>query len=120
MLTLFENITHELTDLEKSVIVPKIIEIVNSATKEHPVTEKRMTDYFNRSGKKTSGIRIRKAISYIRQYNLTAPKVLIGGGNGYYTSNDRFIIDKQLDSLRQRVIKINHVIAAIEAQRNNL
>ncbi len=119
MITLFENITQELTKLERETLVPMLIDTLRFKTAENKVSTKGLCAWFRACGYKMSPIRIRKMIAYIRQTNAVRPSVVIGSSDGYYLSGDLCEMQKQVESLRQRARKINQAADAIEAQYNS-
>lgn len=120
MLTLFENITEELTTLEKETMVPMLIDTLSYSSMENPVRGKHIVSWFKASGYKTSDIRLRKMVSYIRQCCIIKNAVICAGSKGYYISKDLTEIDKQIESIRGRRNQLNNVIEGLEAQRESI
>ena len=97
----FEDITGELNDQEKQVILPILVKhLPNKKGKERAVTSKQIIQGLANGGIKTSGPRIRKMINYIRTHHLV-PK-LIATSKGYYVANTQAEVDEYIESLRQR------------------
>lgn len=120
-ITLFENITEELTDYEKNQLVPMLIDTLKYKTSTNRIKTKWIVDWYKASGVKSmTPVRVRKMIAYIRQLNLTAPCSVIGASDGYYLTNDPHEIDQQVESLRQRARKIEAAAESLAAQRDNI
>jgi hypothetical protein len=121
MITLFQNITEELTELEKRTIVPLFIQWLQKTDENNRITAKKFSNAFRIVGyTSVSEVRIRKMVNYIRCLNLVHPKVLIGASNGYFLTSRLIIIDKEIESLQGRVDSQVAVIDALKAQRENL
>lgn len=104
MITNFEEITHELTDDELE-IVPMFVKSFQKYTKENPIKAVDIVSRWNKSGGtvKMSQPRLRKICNYIRSNSLLP---LIATSSGYYVSNDRDEIEKQIKSLTERANSI--------------
>lgn len=108
MLTNFEKETFELTDLEM-LALPHLIKGFSRYTKENPIKSDEIINSFNaylqrqNIGIKITGVRLRKFCNYIRQ-NALLP--LIATSSGYYVSNDKNEIEKQIKSLYERAKSI--------------
>jgi hypothetical protein len=120
MLTLFTNITEELTELERNVLTPLLLETLLATHSENRFTGKLLCKYLKQCGYDVSESRLRKMVNYIRVTNKACPKVLIGAGNGYFLTNDITIVDDQIKSLEGRVDSMKAVIDSIKSQRANL
>lgn len=120
MITLFENITEKLTDLEKQTLVPLLVNILRNTDAGMTITGAALVQFLHTRNYKTDGQRIRGMVAYIRQMNLMKPKVLIGSNKGYFVTDDVNIIDKQIESLKGRMDAMAASVSAIEAQRENL
>jgi hypothetical protein len=112
MLTNFQEITKELTDIE-SQILPSIIKSFQKYTIENPIKEPAIVARFNESGMgvKLSGVRLRKIVNHIR-CNKILP--IIATSKGYFVSYDKDVIESQVESLRQRANSINNCADALE------
>jgi hypothetical protein len=120
-LTLFKNITGQLTDLEKEKLVPAMLLLLNEhSNDECRITNRGIMDYLFHCGYKTTEVRIRKMVNYIRVLNLANPKVLIGAANGYFLTSDIHTVNEQIESLRGRIDSMQAAIESIEAQKQNL
>lgn len=120
-ITLFENITEELTDYEKDTLVPMLVDTLRFKTSKNRVKTKTIVDWFKASGVKSmTPVRVRKMIAYIRHLHLTAPCSVIGAGDGYYLSSDPTEILKQVESLRQRGRKIFSAADSLAADAENI
>lgn len=119
MITLFTNITEQITELEKKTLVPLVLETLERYS-PHTVTSGQLCHYLRSQGYDVSGPRIRKMVNYIRVTNAAAPSVLIGCSNGYFLTSDVAVVDQQIESLEGRVDAIKAAIDSIKAQRLNL
>lgn len=119
-LTLFTNITEQLTDLEKNTLVPMLIDALQPTNKETPMKGRWISGWFKASRYDVSEARIRKMVNYIRVTNAAKPKVLIGGGNGYFLTQSVQTVEEQIESLEGRIDSMKAVIDSLKAQRQNL
>lgn len=117
MITNFELITKDLTREEMSFVEP-LIELLKKYSKENPIKAPSILKHFN--GKKDlfslddkfSGARLRKLINAIRS-NAVAP--IIATSSGYYLSEDRTEIEKQIISLEERAFAILNASNGLKA-----
>lgn len=117
MINLFENITEELTDYEKEVILPVVIKGLETKNgKQNAVTNKYIVGKLSIIGISTSSPRIRKIIHYIRVENKISR--LIATSNGYYISNNIDELDNYIKSLKQRLNSIRSVKDSLTEQRD--
>lgn len=113
MITGFENITYELTELEKQ-LVPVIIKGMhvyqdkNNAVKGSVICSSLK---ISRPNLPCTEARLRKIVNYIRTNGL-AP--IMATSKGYYLSNDKKEIETQIESLTQRA---NGIMAAANGLR---
>jgi hypothetical protein len=114
-LTLFQNITTELTDLEKETLVPMLIDTLSTTHEEKRITGKNICGWFKASGYAVTEVRIRKMVNYLRVLNLMDGRVVIGAGNGYYVTSDPAVVQEQIDSLQGRVDSMSAVIDSLKA-----
>lgn len=119
-ITLFENITEQLTDLEINNIVPIIVNVLKLTNSENRYTEIKISKFIKLNGLHTSPARFRKCISYIRQKNLIQDRVIIGASNGYYLTNSIKDIDLQIESIQGRIDSQKAIVDSLYAQRQNL
>jgi len=119
-LTLFNNITEDLTKHEKEKIVPAMLHIFEFTNENARVTNTQIRKYLVNFGFNTSDVRVRKMVNYIRQLNLCSPAVLIGASNGYFITKIITVVDAQIESMQGRVDSQAAVIDAMKAQRENL
>jgi hypothetical protein len=112
MIDNFEELTYELTDVEKKML-PLLISGFKNYTIENPIKEPDIVSRFNdrNTGLKLSGVRLRKIVNYIRSNGLLP---LIATSKGYYVSYDKSIISSQIKSLRQRSFSINNCASGLE------
>lgn len=108
MINGFENITSELSEYEKEVLLPLFIKGLSKKVGiQNAVTNKHMVKALKEKGFNVSEARVRKIINYIRNQNLVAG--LIANSNGYFISNDPVEIARYIDSLKQRANEIIRV-----------
>lgn len=120
MITLFTNITEQLTDKEKNLLTPMLLELLKKTSSGHRATSNQICFYFSSQGHSVSGSRLRKMINYIRVTNAAQPFVVIGASNGYYLTTDCREIDDQIESLEGRIDAMKAVIDVLKAQRDSL
>jgi hypothetical protein len=119
-LTLFKNITDELTQTEKEKFVPMLIDTLNGSHTENRMTGKAICGWFKSCGHNVSEVRLRKMINYIRVLNLIKGHVVIGAGNGYFITSDPHIVQEQIESLQGRIDSMKAVIDSLTAEKINL
>jgi protein tyrosine phosphatase len=119
-LTLFTNITEELTDLEKNTLVPMLLDTLKMTDEKHRVKGRHFSNWFHACRFEVSEARIRKMVNYIRVTNAAKPKVLIGASTGYFLTDDVRVVDEQIESLNGRVDSMQAVIDSLKSQRENL
>lgn len=119
-LTLFENITQELTDFEKDTLVPMLISTLEFTHDSNRHTGKNICGWFKSIGQMVSEPRLRKMINYIRVTNLLKPYVVIGASNGYYITNDIEVVKDQIESIEGRISSMAAVVDTMKAQLLNL
>jgi hypothetical protein len=117
MLTLFENITEQLTDLEKQTLVPKLIELLRQTHEDKRISANKILEFFSAQGFPTSKIRLCKMIAFVRVKNLINPYVVIGAKNGYFLTIDPAVIENQIESLQGRCDAMAAVIDSLKAQK---
>lgn len=120
MLTLFKNITAEVTDLEKTVLVPHVLMALQQTNENCRITSHLLCIYFKAQGHTISGVRLRKIINYIRVTNAAAPSVVIGANNGYFLTTNPIVIQEQIDSLQGRIDSMAACIDTMTAQKQSL
>jgi hypothetical protein len=119
-LTLFKNITEELTDLEKGTLVPMLLNTLQVTHSGNRIKSRNLCGWFTASRYNVTDVRIRKMVNYIRVTNAAKPKVLIGASTGYFLTGDIQTVDDQIESMQGRVDSMLAVIDAMKAQRENL
>ena len=120
MITLFENITEQLTDLEKEKLVPLMKSLLLNTDEETRLTAASLCGFLKYSGYQVTPPRIRKMVNYLRVTNKLKPFVLIGASNGYFITGDLKIIDAQIESLTGRAESMLAAVDGIKAQKENL
>lgn len=119
-LTLFTNITEQLTDLEKEKLVPILLRLLNPTTSAARMKGSWLAGMFKSMGYPVSDVRIRKMVNYIRVTNAAKPRVLIGTSTGYYLTCSISDVDEQIRSLQERMDSMAAALDAIKSQRLNL
>ena len=102
MITLFEEITYELTEYEKSDLLPVVVRgLRNKHGKENAITNKKICEALTSAGYKVNGPRLRKVIHHIRVEQLIVG--LCCNSKGYYVTDSLEELDKYVESLAQRI-----------------
>lgn len=120
MLTLFKNITQEMTILEKDTRVQMLIALLKDSHEQNRITGGQVCIWFKAQGHNVSEVRLRKMINYIRVKNMMAPAVVIGAGNGYFITTDTNLIEQQIESIQGRMDSMNAFIDTMKAQLQTL
>ena len=120
MITLFHNVTHDLTPLEKDQLIPLLEKLLDHTNNKNRFSAKRIIAWYIGQGFPISKIRLCKMIAFLRISNAMAPNVIIGASNGYYLTGDPQIIQDQIDSLQGRCDAMRCVIDSLQAQRLSL
>jgi hypothetical protein len=126
-LTLFTNITEELTPLERNTLVPMLIDTLANSNEGNRFKGKWICNWFRSSGQPVTEPRLRKMINYIRVMNVQkglhrelGNKVVIGASNGYFVTGNEAIIRDQIESLEGRMDSMAAVVDSLKAQLENL
>lgn len=107
-ITNFEKETTELTH-EELKLIPLLICGFKTHKKNNPITAPAIVALVNKYcndkklGLKITEVRLRKCVNYIRA-NAMLP--VMAASNGYYVSNDKKEIEKQIQSLLERAASI--------------
>lgn len=120
MLTLFTNITEQLTDLEKQTLVPMLLDTLKHTDSDAAMKSKWLVGWFKSCGYDVSDVRVRKMVNYIRVTNAAKPKVLIGTSKGYFLTEQIKTVDDQIESMEGRIDSMKAAVDAMKAQRLNL
>jgi hypothetical protein len=120
MLTLFTNITEDLTDLEKGTLVPMLLDTLRFSSESNCMKGRILSNWFKASSYDVSEVRIRKMVNYIRVTNAAKPKVLIGTSKGYFLTDNVTTVDSQIESMEGRIDSMKAAVDAMKAQRLNL
>jgi hypothetical protein len=117
MITNFENITQELSDIEIQML-PLMVNGFKRYTKQNPIKEPDIVSRFNSNNStiKLNGARLRKLVNHIRCHSMLP---LIATSKGYYVSNDKSEIQNQIKSLRERANSINRCADGLLNYLNN-
>ena len=125
MIRNFEKYTHEITLVEKEIVLPwLILRLILCIGKDKAITNKKLVDTFNISFFKnplkpdkyvrTEAARIRKLIHIIR-VNDVIP-FLLAGTKGYYIADDKTEIETYLGSVEDRLRAIHKIRSALKRQ----
>ena len=120
MLTLFTNITQQLTPLERDTCIPLLLSILKESHDDKRITGNQLCIVFKSQGLAVSGARLLKMVNYIRVMNLAAPAVVIGAFNGYFVTTDIQIIKDQIESIQGRIDAMNGFMDTMKAQLQSL
>ncbi|MFL5808065.1 MAG: hypothetical protein ACJ749_01010 [Flavisolibacter sp.] len=120
MLTLFTNITEQLTEFEKNTLVPMLLETLKHTHIGNRYKGKDICTWFDACRCEVSEARLRKMVNYIRVTNAVKPNVLIGTSKGYFLTCDVKLVDEQIESLEGRIDSMSAVIDSLKAQKLNL
>lgn len=120
MLTLFTNITQQLTETERETLVPLLLQILKQSHEDNTIHSHQLCILFKAQGHNMSGVRIRKMINYIRVANLAKPAVVIGSSNGYFITTSPAVIEKQIESTQGRIDAMNAYLDTMKAQLHSL
>lgn len=124
MVTLFEEITETLTEKEMLLLpyverVFKKFDKKSLQVKTNVICEVINNLYVHECGLDKfyipmNGVRLRKFVNYFRVNGILA---IIGTSEGYFVTNDKIEIEKQIKSLTERA---NGILAAAEGLKNLL
>lgn len=136
MIRNFEEYTSQMSDEEKTYVLPKIIQILSLAIgKENAVRNSDIIKEINYSNRdfvvtvnsnekqkvtehiKTSPARVRHMIHVLRASD-TIP-FLVASAKGYYISNDKDEIEKYIKSIDDRLRSIYQIRKALRRQTKN-
>lgn len=120
MLTLFTNITEELTELEKNTLVPMLVDTLKLTHERNRIKGKDLCGWFKASGHQVTEPRIRKMVNYIRVTSAMGNNVLIGASNGYFITRDLHLVDDQIESIQGRIDSMQAVIDSLKAQKESI
>ena len=102
MITLFEDITYELTEYELNTLLPIVIKGLKSKYgKENAITNKKICEALKSKGYKVSEPRLRKVIHHIRVEQLIVG--LCCNSKGYYVTDSIQELGRYVESLAQRI-----------------
>jgi len=102
MITLFEDITYELTDYELNTLVSVVVKGLSSKKgKENAITNKVICEKLKSAGYKVSEPRLRKIIHHIRVEQLIVG--LCCNSKGYYVTDSLEELSRYVESLAQRI-----------------
>lgn len=119
MITNFEKITSDLTDIELALI-PYIVTGLKNFNKENAIKAPRLIQMINATNSlnhKLTEPRLRKMVNYIRSNGLLP---LIATSKGYYVSHDKKEIEAQIESLLQRANSIEQSAKGLQNYLRNL
>ena len=113
MITNFEEITEELNDHEKAVLLPIMVRgLKTKIGKENIISQAEACEKIEAStGYKISSVRWRKLINVIRRAGLV--KNLVSSSKGYYIATKKIEAWKNIQSLQDRIDAIEAVKVAL-------
>lgn len=112
MLTLFEDITYELTEAEQKLLPLLVQGFQARVGPEKAISNKQVRkSLLEKRNINVADARIRKLINHIRILNLVPG--LIATSKGYYISRDPSEVARYIESLRQRSNEIKRVAQAM-------
>lgn len=118
MVTDFEDQTHELTDYELNVLVPRMVAGFRSRVgSKKAITSTKAMKQMKESGLKIDPARFRKVVNYIRTNGLVFN--LVATGKGYHVAENELECRRFMESLKQRIQSITMVYDAMESQLHN-
>lgn len=113
MITLFEDITYELTDYEMGELVPVVVRgLAGKRGKENAITNKEICKRLKSYGYKISEPRLRKIIHHIRVEQLIVG--LCCNSKGYYVTNCLQELGRYVESLAQRIRSQQRIHASMK------
>lgn len=120
MINGFENITYELTDEERTMILPLVKQMIsNREHGEDAITNKEMVDtLYHNFGIMTSGPRMRKIIHALRLSGEL--EFVVANSKGYYICKNPKKLKEYEESLMQRAESILDIANQIKFQRQKL
>ena len=102
MIPSFEDITYSLTEYEKEVLLPIMIQgFKTKIGKDKVVTNPQICKALKAKGYKISEPRVRKIVFYIRNHNLI-PK-LIASSKGYWIATNQKEVELWLSSINAKI-----------------
>ena len=102
MITLFEDITYELTEYELNTLLPIVVKGLKSKYgKENAITNKKICEALKSKGYKVTEPRLRKVIHHIRVEQLIVG--LCCNSKGYYVTDSIEELGRYVESLAQRI-----------------
>lgn len=112
MIKNFETITASLTEYERDMVIPVLVEFLKPRIgSKYAIRNKEICRIFRNNGYEVSEPRIRKCINYIRINGLVPH--LIANSNGYYRASSVEQVETYLESLDQRATAIWAMRAAL-------
>lgn len=112
MINNFEDFTAELTDYERDMIVPMLVELLMTRIgSKNAIRNKEICRIFKAKGFDVSEARIRKCINFIRRSKEKETHVphLIANSRGYFRATSIEQVQVYVQSLRQRKSAIEAV-----------
>lgn len=123
----FKNHLEELTDFEKKVIIPMLIDALRYKTATSMVTSKQLSNYLKANHYSISPERVRKILAFASAANIKkgleehlGDNVIIACSQGYFVTDDVSVIDDLIDNLVKRRKNLDFRIDGITAQKINL
>lgn len=102
MITLFEDITYELTEYETETLLPIVVKgLERKYGKQNAITNKKICEALKNKGYKITEPRLRKIIHHIRVEQLIVG--LCCNSKGYYVTDSIEELGRYVESLAQRI-----------------
>ncbi len=123
MLTNFETITEDLTELETKVVLPAIAKrLFLRQGSEQAITGREICEKMNEKNifihhkYKLTAVKLRKVISAMRL--LSSPPLICSTSNGYFVAKTEEEIDSCIESLEQRIRHQQRTLDALKLQKD--
>lgn len=116
MITNFEELTDELNEYERKVLLPIMVECFKKHVgEENAITGREIKSKMMAKGYDISEVRIRKIVNVIRRHNLVP--CLVSSSKGYFVADHVSQMSDCIDSLQGREDAICAVKEALMNQR---
>lgn len=114
MIKTFEDFTIDLTPIQREQIVPRIIKYLqaNCHGEHRAITSKQFVGRIHQGGFEINDVSLRRCIKFI-QFNRMC-KWIVATQNGFFFTQDRDVVEKQIQSLIERENAIRIVRESIQ------
>jgi hypothetical protein len=124
---IFKNVVEEITPLEKSTILPMLIDTLAFRTKEDMISSSLLSNWLKASGYNIPAARVRKILAWASGANIKqgatihlGNKIIIACSKGYFVTGELNDVDNMLDDLVRRRKSLDFRIQGVQAQRLSL